>query len=71
MGGVFSAILYSTKILQVFNFVNFQPLAKLIQRKSLTPEPQFSSSDCKSVNGQHPRAMVLNPQGTLSKEMLC
>ena len=60
---------YSTKFSQVFNLANFQVLARMFQRKFLTHNTQFSSSDCKSVNGQHPGAKLPNPQGTLSKKI--
>ena len=40
-------ILYSAKFLWVFHFVNFQPFAKLFQRKIVT------RNTCNSVDGQH------------------
>ena len=40
-------ILYSAKFSRVFNFVNFQPFAKLFQRKFVT------CNTCNSVDGQH------------------
>ena len=38
---------YSAKFSWVFNFVNFQPFAKLFQREFVT------RNTCNSVNGQH------------------
>ena len=52
--------LYSTNFSEVFNF------AKLFQQKSFTQTMVFT---CKNVNGQHPRAMLLNPQRPLPKEV--
>ena len=38
-----------------------------IYRKFLTQHTQFSRSDCRSVDGQHPGVKLPNPQDTLSK----
>ena len=63
IGFIKDNIQYSANFSWVFNFanfVNFQPFVKVFQRKFLTCESLFSCSGCRSIEGQHPGAVLLN-----------
>lgn len=54
---------YSTTFLWVFdvaNFVDFQSFAKLFLQTFLTHKVQSLRSDCKTIDGQHPKEMLRN-----------
>ena len=58
------------RIFVVFNFANFERIFNRSQKyfnENFWHETHalFSSSDCKSVDEQHPGAKLLNSQGTL------
>ena len=52
--------IYGTKFLRVLNFANFL-------WNHFNEQVNYT---CKSVDGQHPKAMLLNPQGMLAKEIV-
>ena len=55
------------KISRLFNFARIFNHSRNYLQKFLTHEPQFSRSDCKRFDGQHPQTMLPNLRGTLSK----
>ena len=55
--------------LQVFNFANFPPFTKYLDKNFELRHTHCSCSDCRSVNGQYPGAKLPNPQEVLCKEV--